>query len=234
MKRGIAAILIALLCLSMASCTTSCKGEGTAGEEAEDAFSGDTSEAVAEVAKDSGEIGEAQPSSKVPWDSLGKSYGEMKSALGDVERVYISRVDATACGFQAKGGSVSYYVYSTNGYDWDVIPDEYADKLAVAGFGVKAGELLDSFTEGMSVPDYLKALGVSGSYAYSSGELGESYSNVSYNGYAVEIDSAESFGEGVRALKAGDWVLLISDELDKSNGASVEAMPWESFANGSL
>jgi hypothetical protein len=169
----------------------------------------------------------------IPWDTLGKSVGEIRASLGEVvsdsAKVWLN---ASMCGFREKDKQLIYFLFGTQEILWDSVPD-YADQLVVAGFCVTPAMLLPEFRDGMTAADFLKAIGVPlDENAYSAvDDFGEEYS-LSYMAGSEKLSmsfaSYTVYGEGKRALQADDYILISSNAYREQNEGDLGTkIPWD-------
>jgi len=169
----------------------------------------------------------------IPWDQLGKRVGEIRASLGEVVSdgagVWL---DAAMCGFREKDKKLIYFLFGTQEILWDDVPG-YANQLVVAGFCVTPAMLLPAFKDGMTVADFLEAIGVPlDENAYGAwDEFGEEYSLSFAAGrekLSMSIASDTVYGEGKRALQVDDYILVYSTAYtEKNEGDLGTKIPWD-------
>jgi len=169
----------------------------------------------------------------IPWDQLGRSIREIRASLGEVVSdgagVWL---DAAMCGFREKDKKLIYFVFGTQEILWDGVPD-YADQLVAAGFCVTPAMLLPAFRDGMTVADFLEAIGVTPDEdAYGAWEdFGEEYVlgfTAGSEELSMCIASYTVYGEGRRALQADDYILIYSAAYTAKNERDLGTkIPWD-------
>jgi len=169
----------------------------------------------------------------IPWDQLGKSVSEIRASLGEVEsasaKVWLG---AAMCGFREKDKELIYFLFGTQEIMWDVVPD-YANQLIVAGFCVTPAMLLPTFEDGMTVADFLEAIGVTlDENVYGAfDEFGEEYDlsyTVGSKKLSMTITSYTIYGKGMRTLQADDYILIRSTAYTEKNEEDLGTkIPWD-------
>jgi len=169
----------------------------------------------------------------IPWDTLGKTIGEVRASLGEVVSDGPNVcLDVAMCGFREKDEKLIYFVFGTQEILWDGVPD-YANQLVVAGFCVTPAMLLPEFQDGMTAADFLKAIGVAlDENAYwAVDDFGEEYSLSFAAGsekLSMSFASDTVYGKGKRALQADDYILISSTAyMEKNEGDLGTKIPWD-------
>jgi len=248
MKKLLSFFLIAALLLVFAACgnpaAENTEGASTASTEAPTAAGAanetmpwdELDKSVGEIRASLGEVvfdDAGVWNETIPWDKLGKRVGEIRASLGEVVSddadVWL---DAAMCGFREKDKKLIYFLFGTQEIMWDDVPG-YADQLVVAGFCVTPAMLLPGFKDGMTAADFLTAIGVTlDENAYwAEDDFGEEYS-LSYMAgsekLSMSIASDTVYGEGRRALRADDYILIYSAAYtEKNEGDLGTKIPWD-------
>jgi len=169
----------------------------------------------------------------IPWDQLGRNVGEVRASLGEVvPDAACVWLGAAMCGFREKSGELIYFLFGTQELQWEAVPG-YADQLLVAGFCVTPAMLLPAFRDGMAVGDFLQAIGVAlDEDAYGTwDDFGEEYSLCFAAGdetFSMSIADYTVHGEGRRALRADDYILVYRDAYREQNEEDLGTkIPWD-------